>query len=111
MWMLSLDGDENVWAFLTVFFKWFEHPEFGSARKVHHDRVDDLTLSVPMVRSCRITLVTTKDHKETNSRQYARCAEKLVIVVQAESGPYPSSAAVASIWLSAVMSLKKWTLR
>ena len=52
MWMLSLDGDENVWAFLTVFFKWFEHPEFGSARKVHHDRVDDLTLSVPMVRSC-----------------------------------------------------------
>ena len=111
MWVLSFDGNENKWAFLSVFFEWFKHPEFRFAREVHHEWVDDLTIFVPMVRSCKIILVTTKDHKETNSRQYTRCEEKLVIVVQAESGPYPSSATVASIWLSAVMSLKKWTLR
>ena len=31
MWVLSFDSDENIWAFLAVFFKWFIHPEFGFA--------------------------------------------------------------------------------
>ena len=64
MWVLSFDGDENIGAFMAVFFKWFIHPEFGFARKVHHERVDDITIFIPMVRSCRIILATTRDHKE-----------------------------------------------
>ena len=113
MWVLSLDGDENIWAILAVFFKWFKHPEFGFARKFHHDWVDDLIVFVPMVRSCGMILVMTRlgDRKESNSRQHTRCEEKLAIVVQAESGPYPSSAAVVSIRLSPVVSLKKWASR
>jgi hypothetical protein len=86
--VLSLNGDENIWAFLAVFFKWFKHPEFGSARKVHHDWVDDLVVFVPMVGSYGIVLATTRDHKETCLQQHRRCVEKLATVVQAVSGPY-----------------------
>jgi hypothetical protein len=112
MRVLSLDGDENIWAFYGGILQVVQNPEFGSTRKVHHERVDDIATFVPMVRSCGIILATTtRSNRYLNSRQHTRCAEKLVIVVQAESGPYPSRAAVASIRLSPAVSLKKWASR
>jgi len=79
--------------------------------KVHHERVDNITTFVPMTRCCGTILVTTKDLSDLNSWQHTCCAEKLVIVVQVESGPYPSCAAVASIRLSPAVSLQKWASR
>ena len=76
MRVLSLDGDENIWAFMAVFFKRFKDPELGSTRKVHHEWVGDLAMFVPMTRCCGTILVTTKDLRDLNSRQHTRCTEK-----------------------------------
>ena len=76
MWVLSLDGDKNIRAFMAVFFEWFKHPEFCSARKVHHDQVDNLTIFIPMVRSCRIILATrTRETIRKLTAAHALCRE------------------------------------